>query len=251
MIAVMLLLTRFASFVKPEFMLIAVPGLIAGVAYAALHKKVMPVTERLKALLPFLLAMGASSYATGLRQAELYSLGFVVAVSTALLIAYALSSFITLWLGSFAYARLTGVKHAAPLMVPFALMKNSYMLGLMIVAGEMAFNMLIGLFTSSGARGGSAVLMAFFAGSLYARWHKKKMPRLERVKALLIYFAFVILIGGTAFFAAQGFEIPVGILLVIAAVVFGFFGLFMYFALSWGSWLQLRSDEMKSERAAS
>jgi peptidoglycan/LPS O-acetylase OafA/YrhL len=224
-----------------------VPGLLVGVAYVALHKKGMMRNEKLKALLVFLIVASISSFLVGMQQVGEYSLEFAMLVSAVLVLAYAVCGYLGLTLGSLVYAQVAGYRTRTPGSMDF--MKNSYVLGVLMLAGEGVVNVLYKLITqSTGSVSGIAIIMAMAAGSMYTTWHKEKMPAKERFKALGVYIVIAVAVGVLSLW--EKISSNPGMVALIGGVLFLIYAIVMYFAMGWGSSTSMKAIERQAAKTS-
>ncbi|HEV7449395.1 MAG TPA: hypothetical protein VGP13_02560 [Candidatus Paceibacterota bacterium] len=118
------------------------------------------------------------------------------------------------------------------------LLKNSYVLGLLMVVAEIVSNFALlavhlshvsGLFVASGA------------GALYAALHKQEMPPQERLKALGVYIGISLILGVALVLNQPPDDIGLAFGIVLAVLVV--YAVIMYFLLKFGSAFYLRSNK--------
>src|SRR3989344_5585447 len=127
------------------------------------------------------------------------------------------------------------------------LLKNSYVLGLLMIVGEMIINSVL---LAAKLPHISGIILAMVAGSIYASQHKQKMPARERFKALSIYVGISVVLGIFVILTKPETFSMLGVAFTILFGTLAVYGIFMYFALGLGSWAAMRSYE-KQQQAAS
>ncbi|MDO8624425.1 MAG: hypothetical protein Q7R54_03660 [bacterium] len=114
------------------------------------------------------------------------------------------------------------------------MLKNSYVLGLLLVAIEGGINYLFG-FTLL-----SPLVLALGAGAIYTMYHKEKMPSRERFKTISVYLMALAII---LYLVARTIELKLTIpyVILMAGIVFIVYGLLIYLFLGFGSSVYLKT----------
>ncbi|MES2931520.1 MAG: hypothetical protein V4682_02350 [Patescibacteria group bacterium] len=115
------------------------------------------------------------------------------------------------------------------------LLGNSYVLGLLMIVTEAIVNLLVGSILVSG------VILSFAVGQVYSWSHKAKMPRAEKIKALLVYLGVIVTLALFFFAYMNDTRLAVLIVAVLAVVQ----GLFMYLGMSVGSHFFMKAYDRK------
>lgn len=224
-----------------------IPGLLGGALYVALHKAPMARAEKLKALLVFVLIAGLAAFGVGAQRIGEFTAEFALSVSAVLTLVYAICGYLGLSIGSFFTARLLGYAPWGHATLPS--MKNSYVLGVLMLVSEALINLAYKTLTgSAGGLSGMGVIMAMVAGQVYASWRKEKMPAKERFKALGVYLGLAAAIGLAALWSS--FSANPGLAAGIGGVVFLVYGALMYFMMGWGSSIAMKALEKQAAKNA-
>lgn len=222
-------------------------GLLAGAAYVGLHRKRMPEADKFRILFIFIAVAALSSFLTGTRHIGEFSAEFSMLVSGLLALAYSLCAYLGLSIGSFACARLKGYAPKGRGII--SSMKNSYVLGFLIILGETAVNLAYSALTGHPrAASGIGIVMAMVAGSMYAIWHKEKMPPKERFKAIGVYMGIVLVIGVVSLW--ERLQENFGLFALIGVVFILIYAAIMYSTMGWGSSIQLKAIEKQAAKSA-
>lgn len=119
---------------------------------------------------------------------------------------------------------------------------NPYLYGFLIFLTEIIINLPFGKNVLSGA------LIALFAGMVYAHVRKEKMPHLARLKTTFTYIALVAVIGVIVVLARP--TLDPNIIVIVGGLILIVYGLFLYFALWWGGWIQMKGEERRQKALA-
>ena len=120
------------------------------------------------------------------------------------------------------------------------LLGNSYVLGILMLITEGLVNLIAGFTLISG------IILSFSAGHLYAWRHKARMPHKEKIKVLVVYLGFIlVLLVPLVFLTKETSGEFVWIIAIAVAAFFAIYGLAMYAGLTTGSHFYMKSRDKK------